>query len=80
MLLLDLNISHLDVHELLQLFRAHRLCAATPVIVITSSGAEKDRKKAAGFGATRYFQKPSDIDEFIELGAVVREVLGEKAA
>lgn len=79
-LLLDLNLPHRDGHELLQLFRAHPLCGTTPVIIITSSDAERDRKKAAEGGATRYFQKPSDIDEFIQLGAIVREVIGEKAA
>ena len=79
-LLLDLNLPHRDGHELLQLFRAHPLCAATPVIVVTSSDAEKDRKRAAELGATRYFRKPADIDEFIRLGAVVREVVEGKAA
>ena len=75
LLLLDLNLPHWDGHELLQLFRAHPLCKGIPVIVITSSGAEADRKRAAELGATRYFQKPSDLDEFIRLGAVVREVV-----
>lgn len=77
-LLIDLNLPHRDGHELLQLFRNHPLCRATPVMVITSSGAEKDRRRAAELGATRYFQKPSDVDEFIRLGAVVLEVVGRK--
>ena len=74
-LLLDLNLPHRDGHELLQLFRAHPLCGSKPVIIITSSDAEKDRKRAAELGATRYFKKPSDVDEFIRLGAVIREVV-----
>lgn len=78
-LLLDLNLPHRDGHELLQIFRAHPLCGAIPVIVITSSGAESDRKRAAEIGATYYFQKPSDVDEFIRLGAIVREVVIGKA-
>lgn len=76
-LLLDLNLPYRDGHEILQLFRSHPLCGATPVIVITSSGAEKDRKRAAELGATRYFVKPLDVDEFIRLGAVIREVVQE---
>jgi CheY-like chemotaxis protein len=74
-LLLDLNLPHRSGHELLQLFRAHPFCRNTPVIVITSSDAEKDRRRAAELGATRYFRKPSDVDEFIQLGAIVREVV-----
>lgn len=74
-LLLDLNLPLRDGHEVLQFFRAHPLCGDKPVIIVTSSGAERDRRKAAELGATRYFQKPSDVDEFIKLGAVIREVI-----
>jgi CheY-like chemotaxis protein len=74
-LLLDLNLPQRDGHELLQLFRAHPVCRDKPVIICTSSSAERDRKRAAELGATRYFCKPSDVDEFLTLGAVVREVI-----
>lgn len=74
-LLLDLNLPKKSGHELLELIRAHPCCAKTPVIIVTSSDAERDRKLAAELGATRYFRKPSDIDEFMRLGAIVREVV-----
>jgi chemotaxis family two-component system response regulator Rcp1 len=74
--LLDLNLPKRDGHEVLRLFRRRSDCESRPVIVITSSDAERDRRLAAEAGATRYFRKPSDLDEFIQLGALVAEVAG----
>jgi DNA-binding response OmpR family regulator len=42
---------------------------------MTSSHAEKDRARAIELGATRYFRKPSDVDEFIRLGSIIREIV-----
>jgi chemotaxis family two-component system response regulator Rcp1 len=73
--LLDLNLPKLDGCELLVLLRAHPLCGDKPVIIISSSGAESDRRRATNAGATQYYQKPSDLKEFMKLGALVREVV-----
>ena len=80
LLLLDLNLPKRSGLELLQLFRAHPVCGDTPVIVVTSSNAERDRRQAAGLGATRYFRKPTGLDEFVQLGAVIKEVFEENPA
>ena len=73
--LLDLNLPKVEGHQLLTRFRGHPLCQDTPVIVVTSSDAPRDRERAALLGAARYFRKPSDIDEFMQLGAVIKEVV-----
>ncbi len=72
-LLLDLNLPKADGTTVLEEFRKHPECTETPVVVVTSSNAERDRVKIAGYRATRYFRKPSDFDAFLELGAIVRE-------
>jgi two-component system response regulator len=77
LLLLDLNLPKKDGFEVLELFRAHPLCASNPVIVISSSGAPRDRERVAEFGA-HFFRKPIDLDDFMELGAVVRQVMGRE--
>ncbi len=74
LLLLDLNLPKQDGFELLNLFRAHPLCRAKPVIVITSSGAPRDRERVTALSA-RFFRKPADLDEFMKLGAMVREAV-----
>jgi CheY-like chemotaxis protein len=77
LLLLDLNLPKKNGFEVLELFRAHPVCASNPVIVISSSGAPRDRERAAALGA-HFFRKPSDLDEFMQLGAVVRKVTGQE--
>ena len=74
-LLLDVNLPKVDGPEVLSAFRKHPQCADTPVIVITSSDAYRDRDRMAQLGIAHYFKKPSDLDEFLKLGAVVREVV-----
>jgi CheY-like chemotaxis protein len=78
-MLLDLNLPKVDGSEVLGRFRQHPQCAETPVIVITSSDAHRDRKRMAQFGIARYFRKPSDLNAFLKLGAVVVEVIEGKA-
>jgi chemotaxis family two-component system response regulator Rcp1 len=79
LMLLDLNLPKVDGPEVLTQFRKHPACARTPVVVITSSDAGRDRSRMAALGIARYFRKPTDLDEFMELGAVVRELVGEAA-
>lgn len=78
LILLDLNLPKANGFELFILFRKHPLCTETPVIVVTSSDAPKDRKRAAELGAARYFKKPSDFEDFLKLGAVLLEVAEER--
>ncbi len=74
--LLDLNLPKVDGHELLNRVRQHPLCSTIPVIIVTSSDAPLDRERAIQSGAERFFRKPSDLDEFMRLGAVIREIMG----
>jgi CheY-like chemotaxis protein len=77
LILLDLNLPLVSGHELIALFRQHPTCVHTPIIVVTSSDSWRDREQSAKLGA-RYFRKPSELTEFLELGAVVREAAGAR--
>ncbi|HYI97088.1 MAG TPA: response regulator [Bryobacteraceae bacterium] len=77
--LLDLNLPKGDGHEILNNFRGNPKCSATPVIIITSSDAPKDRQRAERLGASAYFRKPSDLAEFMQLGAIIRSVVDHRA-
>jgi CheY-like chemotaxis protein len=76
LLLLDLNLPRKDGFEVLRYLRASRKCRDIPVIVMTSSNSPADSAKAAELGA-RYFRKPPDYDEFLKIGAVLKQVLEE---
>jgi CheY-like chemotaxis protein len=73
--LLDLNLPKIDAPEILNELRKHAACAQIPVIAVTSSDTPKDRAQMAEFNVARYFRKPSHLEAFLQLGAVVREVL-----
>jgi DNA-binding response OmpR family regulator len=73
-ILLDLNLPNGDGFELFGKFRRHEECLRTPVIIVTSSDSPKDRKLAADLGVSYYFRKPSNLAEFLKLGAVIRQL------
>jgi DNA-binding response OmpR family regulator len=71
-LILDLNLPRMDGPELFRRVRAHPLCANSSLIVISSSDADRDHAWTSEFGLSHYFRKPSHLDEFLQLGAIVR--------
>jgi CheY-like chemotaxis protein len=75
LIILDLNLPRRSGHEVLQRIRSGSLCAEVPVLVLTSSNADKDRQQAAALGATRYIRKPLLLEEFLGLGLVFRQML-----
>jgi CheY-like chemotaxis protein len=79
LLLLDLNLPRKSGDEVLERLRASERCKNIPVIVLTSSDSAADREKARRLGANAYFRKPSDLDEFLRLGAVIKQVLADAA-
>ena len=75
LLLLDLNLPKVDGSQVLTKFRQHPQCAQTPVIVVSSSDAIRDQTRLTALGIAHYFRKPTDLAAFLQLGAVVREVV-----
>jgi chemotaxis family two-component system response regulator Rcp1 len=75
-MLLDLNLPKVSGSEVLTEFRRHPECRNTPVVVISSSDAQRDRLRTSELGIASYFKKPSDFDAFMELGALVKNVTG----
>ncbi len=79
LMLLDLNLPKGDGVTVLSEFRKHPQCAQTAVIVVTSSDSAKDRERVAQLGISYYFRKPTDYDDFMRLGGIVKEVLQQQA-
>ena len=76
LVLLDLNLPRKSGAKVLERIRQSPECGRTPVIIVTSSDSPGDKSQVSRLGATRYFQKPLDLAEFMKLGVLVREVLG----
>jgi CheY-like chemotaxis protein len=75
LIILDLNLPRHDGIEILQRLGEIPQLAHVPVVVLTSSDSPRDRQIANELGATRYLRKPSSLEQFLSLGAVLRELL-----
>jgi CheY-like chemotaxis protein len=64
LILLDLNLPGRSGHEILEEIRADSLLREIPVVILSTSGAERDIKKAYSLGASSYVSKPMDVDAF----------------
>jgi CheY-like chemotaxis protein len=80
LLLLDMHLPKCDGEDILKRLRSTELNAQTPVIVMTASASPRDRVTAEKHAAMHYFNKPSDLSEFMKLGLLVREILTNKPA
>jgi len=74
LLLLDLNVPRKGGDEVFQRIRQSPRCAGIPVIIITSSDSAADQDRARELGAAAYFRKPSDFQEFMKLGRLLRNL------
>ena len=65
-LLTDINMPVLDGLKLISLVRQGGPHQRIPVVVITTEGAEADRKRAMALGATAYLVKPVQAPVVVE--------------
>ena len=71
LMILDLNLQRVDGPEVLKFIRQTERLEKMRVVVLSSSPADLMRTKAVN--ADAYFTKPSMLDEFMELGAKIRD-------
>lgn len=72
LILLDLNLPCRTGFEVLEWIRAHPALRTLLVIVLTSSSADADARRAYALGANSYLIKPSNPDKLRELIAIVQ--------
>ena len=69
--LLDLNMPKRGGSEVLERLQG----LSTPVIVLTSSDSPADKMQAIRLGATQYIRKPTGLDEFLAIGATIKDIV-----
>ncbi len=77
--MIDLNLPRRPGDEILARIKQSSRCAHVPAIVITSSDSPQDRTRARDLGASFYFRKPADLEKFMAIGGIVRELLEARA-
>jgi chemotaxis family two-component system response regulator Rcp1 len=73
--ILDLNLPKKQGGDVLKHMRSRSRCAQAHVIVVSTSDSERDQEFVKELGADGYFRKPSEFDEFMKLGDLVKGVL-----
>jgi DNA-binding response OmpR family regulator len=76
LVILDINLPKKQGDEVLKHMRQSRRCARSLVIAISTSNSARDREKMTTLGVDGYFHKPSDYNEFMKLGDMIKAVLG----
>ena len=71
LILLDLNMPRRDGREVLRDLKASPELCSIPVLMLTTSGAERDVSGAYAAGANAYIRKPVHFEDFV---ATVRAI------
>jgi two-component system, chemotaxis family, response regulator Rcp1 len=66
LILLDLNLPKKDGFEVLKEVKDHPVVSRVPVVILTSSQADRDVLKSYSFRANCFISKPVDVDEFLD--------------
>jgi DNA-binding response OmpR family regulator len=77
LIILDINLPKRHGGEVLERLRQTAKCANATVLVVTSSDSSSDREAVAPFGVRAYFRQPSEYDDFMKLGQIVRGLLSD---
>jgi CheY-like chemotaxis protein len=77
--LLDLNLPQRDGREILQRVKAIPHGSDVRVVVVTSSTNPTDRRETLALGADAYFVKPYHLNEFMQLGDLIKRVASDNS-
>ncbi|MDY7095111.1 MAG: response regulator [Acidobacteriota bacterium] len=67
LVLLDINMPHMNGLEFLETVRKDQALAELPVVIISTEGKEEDTQRAMDAGATAYIKKPFDHKQLMDV-------------
>jgi two-component system, chemotaxis family, response regulator Rcp1 len=73
-MLLDLNLPQRDGREILRQIKAIPQVADIRVVIVTGSNNPTDRRETLALGADAYFTKPNHLNEFMQLGDLIKQL------
>ena len=62
----DINMPMMDGLKLISLIRANARTKSIPIIIVTTEGAEEDRKRGLALGANAYIAKPIQPSDLLK--------------
>jgi two-component system, chemotaxis family, response regulator Rcp1 len=75
LILVDLNLSRYSGEDVLREIRDAKHLAGVPVCAWSSSQSQRDRARLMGLGVARFVTKPSGLDQFMEIGKLIKDLL-----
>ena len=66
LILLDLNLPKISGLEVLRRLRSDERTRLLPVVILSSSGEQKDMLDGYGLGANSYVRKPVNFEQFVK--------------
>ena len=75
LVLLDLNLPKRTGWEVFDEMRSEDSLRDVPVVILSSSGAPEDKRRAECAPRSIYIQKPADFEEFLRIGHRIKEFL-----
>lgn len=73
LILLDLNLPRMNGHEVLAAIKEDEVLRRIPVVVVTSSRADRDIATSYDLHANCFVTKPVDLDQFFDVVQAIRE-------
>ena len=75
LILLDLNLSKYTGEDILREIRSARHLGGVPVCVWSSSRSRRDEALLKDLGVSQFITKPAGLDQFMEIGKIIKELL-----
>jgi two-component system, chemotaxis family, response regulator Rcp1 len=76
LILLDLNLSQYTGEDIVHEIRNAPHLAGVPVCVWSSSQSRRDESQLKDLGVSRFIPKPTGLGQFMEIGMILKDVLG----
>lgn len=80
LILMDLNLSKYTGEDILREIRAAKHLAGIPVCAWSSSQSWRDKSLLMELGVERFITKPSGLDQFMEIGAILKGLLAGRTS
>jgi two-component system, chemotaxis family, response regulator Rcp1 len=75
LILLDLNLSKYTGEDMLREIRSATYLSGVPVCVWSSSRSRRDEALLKDLGVCQFITKPSGLDQFMEIGKTIKNLL-----
>jgi chemotaxis family two-component system response regulator Rcp1 len=80
LILLDLNLSKYSGEDILREIRNARHLAGIPICAWSSSRSRRDESLLKDLGVSRFIPKPSGLNQFLEIGKIIKDLLAVSRA